>query len=282
MFDVHLVQINDSPPKYPVPLELPKEVIAIGSKSCPFPINEGDTVAIEYLGILPDGTVFDNGTANPLSFVVGSGQILAGIDKGIISFCKNSLISLEIPPSKAYGSIWEGPVPQWSYVYYNVTVTKHIIRSIIEDGSPNLTCEEVDTPAGCKDASYHVNAGDYVKIYYRVLNRGYQLLGEGEMRYPVGRKLIVPGWDDIILGSCIGQHKSCWIPSSLSHRKGTSLFLALPEKGFFCELKVIDLLLSYDNKDAVDIQQGDVLEKFQSDPSSFVKEDNPSANKDEL
>ena len=269
MFDVHLVQINNTPPDYDVPLDLPKEVTASGSQKCPFPISKGDIVTIQYLGKLPDGSIFDNGTLNPLTFVVGSGQILAGIDEGIVSFCKNNVVSLEIPPNKAFGSKWEGPVPQWSYVYYNVTVTSHIIRQIIEDGSPDLNCEEVVTPPGCQDAPYHVTAGDYVKIYYRVLNRGYQLLGEGEMRYPVGRKLIVPGWDDMLVGSCIGQHKSCWIPSKLAHKKGTSLFLALPEKGFFCEIKVIDLLLSKDNKDAIDfssVQKSKDLEIPISDP----------------
>ena len=55
MFDVHLVQINDKPPSYPVPLEPPTEITSTGSRDCATPIGVGDEVEIEYTGWLPDG-----------------------------------------------------------------------------------------------------------------------------------------------------------------------------------------------------------------------------------
>jgi hypothetical protein len=186
----------------------------------------------------------------PVKFIVGAGQILKGIDEGIVSFCEDSSILMEIPPVKAYGDRWEGPVPQWSYVYYNVTVTKHIVRENIEDGDTNLKCES--TPLNC-NTSYTVKAGDFVELSYKVYDKEKVPLGEGEMKYPVGRKVIVPGWDVAIQGSCFGQVKMCWIPSSMAHKMGTSVFLALPEKGFYSELKVTKILLTADNRDHVDL-----------------------------
>ena len=70
MFDVHLVQINKSPPSYPVPIDLPKETISEGNQSCQNPIKIGDLVEITFIGSLPDGKVFDNGTMTPLKFIL--------------------------------------------------------------------------------------------------------------------------------------------------------------------------------------------------------------------
>lgn len=256
MFDVHLVQINKSPPSYPVPIDLPKETISEGNQSCQNPIKIGDLVEITFIGSLPDGKVFDNGTMTPLKFILGSGQILKGIEEGLVNFCKESNIIMEIPPAKAYGDRWEGQVPQWSYVYYNVTVTKHIVRDEIEDGDASLQCENLHIPSDC-DTGYKVQAGDYVELSYKVFNKEKEILGDGEIRYPVGRKVIVPGWDVAILGSCVSQLKMCWIPSSLAHKMGTSLFLAIPEKGFFSELVVTKILLTADSRDSVDLLDGE-------------------------
>lgn len=252
MFDVHLVQINDSPPDYPVPLDLPMEVTASGDTSCDTPIHMGDLVEISYIGGLPDGKIFDNGTERSLKFIVGSGQILRGVEEGIVGFCPGGKIEIEIPPAKAYRDKWEGPVPQWSYVYYNVSVTSHVSQAQVEDGDDVLTCENLHVPKDC-ESSYKIKAGDYIDLSYKVLNKDKVELGEGEMRYPVGRKLVVPGWDLALQGACVGQLQSCWIPKSLAHKIGTSLFLAFPEKGFYTELQVNDILLTGDNKDSIDV-----------------------------
>ena len=44
-------------------------------------IKQGDTVRIHYKGTLLDGNVFDSSEGrDPLEFVVGSGQIIPGLD----------------------------------------------------------------------------------------------------------------------------------------------------------------------------------------------------------
>ena len=272
MFDVHLVQINSSPPNYPVPIELPTETIADGNQNCQSPVKVGDRVEITFVGSLPDGTIFDNGTLTPIQFIVGAGQILKGIDEGIVNFCKDGNIMMEIPPSKAYGDRWEGPVPQWSYVYYNVTITNHNVRDEIEDGDADLQCNNLHTPPHCA-LGYKIQAGDYVELSYRVSDKEKVLLGEGVMRYPVGRGVIVPGWDLAIQGRCAGEINLCWIPSTLSHKMGTSLFLAFPEKGFFTELKVIKILLTADNRDSVD------LLREVSNESEHITKNDPTVTK---
>lgn len=257
MFDVHLVQIGNSPPDFEVPIDLPTETVSEGKQDCQNPVKIGDMVEIMYIGSLPDGKVFDNGTT-PLQFIVGAGQILQGIDEGLVGFCKESMVIMEIPPSKAYGDQWDGPVPQWSYVYYNVTITKHIVRDEIEDGDMGLECESLYIPEN-SGLNYELKLGDYIKLSYKVFDNKKEPLGEGVMRYPIGRKLVVPGWDIALQGSRLGQIKMCWIPSSLAHKIGTSLHLAFPEKGFYSELEISDILLTADNKDITDLAMETVM-----------------------
>ena len=47
-------------------------------------IKQGDTVRIHYTGTLLDGKVFDSSEGrDPLEFVVGSGQIIQGLDAAL-------------------------------------------------------------------------------------------------------------------------------------------------------------------------------------------------------
>jgi len=47
-------------------------------------VQSGDTVSIHYTGTLADGSTFDSSDGrDPLEFVVGSGQIIPGLDKAI-------------------------------------------------------------------------------------------------------------------------------------------------------------------------------------------------------
>ena len=250
MFDVHLVQINDKPPAYEVPLELTENVISVGSKDCASPIKDGDIITIKYIGALPDGTVFDESSKDGIEFVVGAGQVIKGVDEGLKSFCNGTTVELEIPPTKAYGSRWEGPVPQWSFVYYNVTITKQIILSETSSNEEIMRCETVEK---CT-LDYKVKLYDYILLEYEVRNRLNKSMGEGEIRYPIGRKLFVPGWDNMLLGMCVGQVKSCWIPPNLSHSRSVAMFMLPPESGYYSTLRVKKLLLTSDDKDEIDIK----------------------------
>ena len=47
-------------------------------------VKAGDTVSIHYKGTLADGSVFDSSEGrDPLTFTVGTGQIIPGLDNAI-------------------------------------------------------------------------------------------------------------------------------------------------------------------------------------------------------
>ncbi|HEY9723221.1 MAG TPA: peptidylprolyl isomerase, partial [Oscillatoriaceae cyanobacterium] len=65
---------------------------------------QGDTVQIHYTGRLRNGTVFDSSEGRePLSFVLGSGMVIPGFDKGVTGMTVGERRSIEIPYLEAYG-----------------------------------------------------------------------------------------------------------------------------------------------------------------------------------
>lgn len=65
---------------------------------------QGDTVKIHYTGTLADGKVFDSSAGRePLSFTIGSGQVIPGFEEAVIGMLKDEKKSVTIPVDKAYG-----------------------------------------------------------------------------------------------------------------------------------------------------------------------------------
>ncbi|MEW2919216.1 MULTISPECIES: FKBP-type peptidyl-prolyl cis-trans isomerase [Ruegeria] len=69
-------------------------------------IKQGDTVRIHYKGTLLDGNVFDSSEGrDPLEFVVGSGQIIPGLDTAMPGLTAGEKKRVEIACVDAYGPI---------------------------------------------------------------------------------------------------------------------------------------------------------------------------------
>lgn len=69
------------------------------------PVKLGDTVTVHYVGMLPDGKVFDSSKprGQPFDFPVGRGQVIRGWDLGLIGMKPGGVRRLTIPPHEAYG-----------------------------------------------------------------------------------------------------------------------------------------------------------------------------------
>ncbi|MBT8170118.1 FKBP-type peptidyl-prolyl cis-trans isomerase [Falsiruegeria litorea] len=66
----------------------------------------GDTVRIHYTGTLLDGSTFDSSEGrDPLEFVVGSGQIIPGLDVAIPGLAVGDKKEVNVPCQEAYGPI---------------------------------------------------------------------------------------------------------------------------------------------------------------------------------
>ncbi|KND50834.1 MAG: FK506-binding protein 2 [Parcubacteria bacterium C7867-007] len=67
----------------------------------------GKTVTVNYVGMLPDGTVFDasaNHGTTGFSFPLGAGRVIKGWDQGVAGMKVGGKRHLVIPPELAYGN----------------------------------------------------------------------------------------------------------------------------------------------------------------------------------
>ena len=77
-------------------------VQVIGNGAAP---TAGKQVTVHYTGTLTDGTKFDSSIdrGEPLSFIIGVGQVIKGWDEGIMLMRVGGQRTLTIPPQLAYG-----------------------------------------------------------------------------------------------------------------------------------------------------------------------------------
>lgn len=82
----------------------------------------GDVVTVHYVGSLTNGTQFDNSyTSNrPLTFQLGAGQVIPGFEQGVVGMRVGGKRRVTIPPSLAYGSQGNGPIPPNATLVFDV------------------------------------------------------------------------------------------------------------------------------------------------------------------
>lgn len=83
-------------------LQVTDEVVGTGTTA-----QAGDTVTVNYVGTLTDGTQFDasaNHGNQGFTFKLGAGQVIPGWDQGIAGMKVGGKRKLVIPPSLAYGN----------------------------------------------------------------------------------------------------------------------------------------------------------------------------------
>lgn len=67
-------------------------------------IKQGDRVKIHYSGRLEDGSLFDSSRERePLEFEVGSGQIIPGLEEGLVGMSVGDRKTVTITPEQGYG-----------------------------------------------------------------------------------------------------------------------------------------------------------------------------------
>jgi peptidylprolyl isomerase len=107
----------------------------LGTSSNAQMVSSGDTVEVYYTGTLTNGTVFDTNVGKqPLQFTVGSGQVIAGFDQGVIGMQLNQTKTITLPPSEAYGEVNQSLiiiVPIKDFGNQSVTVGMTVTKTVV-------------------------------------------------------------------------------------------------------------------------------------------------------
>ena len=103
--------------------ELKIEDINIGTGSA---VKSGDTVSMNYIGTLENGTKFDSSydRNQPFETKIGVGQVIEGWDKGIVGMQVGGKRKLTIPYQMAYGENGYGPIPAKATLIFEVELLK--------------------------------------------------------------------------------------------------------------------------------------------------------------
>ncbi len=110
IFEVSLLGVQGPPaPTLPpttiTQLKVEDLVVGTGAEA-----KVGDTLTVNYTGWLENGTKFDSSLdrGQPIDFVLGKGQVIAGWDQGLVGMRVGGKRRLTIPPALAYGASGAG------------------------------------------------------------------------------------------------------------------------------------------------------------------------------
>jgi FKBP-type peptidyl-prolyl cis-trans isomerase len=107
---------DDSPTGPEAPLSTQDLVLGTGATAV-----AGDVLTVHYIGSLQNGNVFESSYGRqPYTFQLGARQVIAGWDQGIPGMRVGGKRRLVIPPSLAYGSQGQGPIPANATIQFDV------------------------------------------------------------------------------------------------------------------------------------------------------------------
>jgi len=87
---------------------------------------KGDTLIMNYTVSLLDGTIcYSSDSLKEKSFILGKGEVISGLEEGILLLNKSSKAKFIIPPHLAYGLIGdENRIPARTTIIYDIELIK--------------------------------------------------------------------------------------------------------------------------------------------------------------
>lgn len=100
--------------------QLQVQDISVGTGSAV--VAAGDTITVNYSGMLTDGKVFDSSYSKkqPFTFQAGAGKVISGFDQGVVGMKLGGKRRILIPANLGYGDKAQGPIPANSSLVFDV------------------------------------------------------------------------------------------------------------------------------------------------------------------
>jgi peptidylprolyl isomerase len=147
---------------------------ACGGKSGTDPnrtAQDGDTVAVNYIGTLQDGTKFDSSydRGQPLTFVLGSGQMISGFDAAVHGMKVGEKKTVTLTPDQAYGQHLDSRVVTLDRSKFpadaNLSIGQQVpltnasgqqITGVITDIQPGSVTVDLNSPLAGKTLTFEI------------------------------------------------------------------------------------------------------------------------------
>ncbi|XP_068201867.1 peptidyl-prolyl cis-trans isomerase FKBP10-like [Palaemon carinicauda] len=205
---------------------------------CEFESATGDKLHVKYVGRFTNGTIFDESPeGRPFEFRLGAGQVIEGWEKGLVRMCVGERRRLTIPSQLAYGDKGAGGViPPGATLVFEVELIMIPDKSLQEGEEPERRPRPDPTPARPEDikelvkqtlvrpqsCSQVAKEGDSVSVHYmgqltNLKTFDSSLTRDEPFVFTLGEGQVIRGWDQGIVGMCVGESRRLIIPPDLAY-----------------------------------------------------------------
>ncbi|XP_026874757.2 peptidyl-prolyl cis-trans isomerase FKBP10 [Electrophorus electricus] len=219
-------------------------------RMCRRAVQASDFVRYHYNGSLLNGTHFHSSHRDRSTYdtYVGQGDLIRGLDQGLLGMCIGEKRSITIPPFLAYGDKGHGSkVPAFATVVYEVLMVD--VFNVKDD----IKVEVQEIPQPCKRKT---QVGDYVRYHYNAtfqdgthFDSSYQR--NGTYNTYVGMGYVITGMDKALQGVCVGERRRVTVPPHMAYGENGTGDLIPGSAVLVFDLLIIDF---HNPKDLVDIK----------------------------
>ncbi|KAK5884646.1 hypothetical protein CesoFtcFv8_018445 [Champsocephalus esox] len=218
--------------------------------ACKRTTKTSDFIRYHYNGTLLSGAAFDSSYARNSTYdaYLGQGDLIKGMDEGLLGMCVGERRIIIVPPFLAYGETGHGTsVPPQATLVFEVLLVD------VFNPKDDLMFVVKEVPEGCTRRTV---SGDYIRYHY---NGSFQDGTAFDSSYKrnstyntyIGKRYVIPGMDKALLGLCIGEKRRITIPPHMAYGEEGVVDLIPGSAVLVFDIHVIDF---HNTEDTVDIK----------------------------
>ncbi|XP_029912853.1 peptidyl-prolyl cis-trans isomerase FKBP10 [Myripristis murdjan] len=184
--------------------------------SCSRTAAASDFIRYHYNGTLLCGKPFDSSYSRNRTYNIylGQGEVIKGMDEGLLGMCVGERRLIIIPPFLAYGEKGYGTMipPQATLVFEVVMVD-------LFNPKDNVTVEVKEAPEVCTRRTV---VGDYIRYHYNgtfqdgtAFDSSYQR--NSTYNTYIGKGYVISGMDKALQGLCMGEKRRITVPPHFAY-----------------------------------------------------------------
>ncbi|KAM6966847.1 peptidyl-prolyl cis-trans isomerase FKBP10-like [Tautogolabrus adspersus] len=175
-----------------------------------------DFVRYHYNGTLLSGEAFDSSYSRNATYdtYLGHGDLIKGMDEGLLGMCVGERRVIIVPPFLAYGENGYG-----TQVPPQATLVFEVLMIDMFNPKDDLIVEMKKVPKGCARRTV---TGDYIRYHYNgtfqdgtAFDSSYQR--NSTYNTYIGMGYVIKGMDKALQGLCIGEKRRITIPPHLAY-----------------------------------------------------------------